>query len=56
MIHHLHFNDNLRIDHDDLLYKLRPLLDHLAKKFLDLGAVEQHPSVDQRRIHDYLFW
>ena len=47
IIHHLHFNDDLRINPDDRLYKLRPLLDYLAKKFLDLGVVKEHLLVEK---------
>ena len=47
IIHHLHFSDNLRIDPNDRLCKLMPLLDHLAKKFLDLEVVEEHLPVEK---------
>ena len=50
IIHHLHFNDNLRINSNKRLYKLTPFLDHLAKKFLNLGVVEEHLSVVESMI------
>ncbi|XP_055712575.1 piggyBac transposable element-derived protein 3-like isoform X2 [Phlebotomus papatasi] len=33
---HLHFNDNKKIDKEDKLHKVRPLVDHLNKKFPEL--------------------
>jgi hypothetical protein len=32
----LHFNDNTYIDPTDRLYKIRPLIDHLGQKFIDM--------------------
>ena len=45
--HHLHFNDNSRINSDYCLYKLRPLLNYPAKKFLDLGVNKDHLSLKE---------
>lgn len=53
IIHNVHFNDNTLHDGTDRLYKLRPLLDHMQKKFLEMNALDEHLSVDESMIPYY---
>ena len=43
----LHVNDNSKIDKTDKVYKVRPLLDHLNAKFMELKLLSEHLSVDE---------
>ncbi|MEL7307968.1 MAG: hypothetical protein AAGK05_08885, partial [Pseudomonadota bacterium] len=47
---HIHFADNDKIDFNDKLYKLRPLINSLNKKFGDHFVPEQHLSYDESMI------
>lgn len=50
ILHHFHLNDNSKIDPNDRLYKLRPMLDHFSKKFLELSVLDEHLSIDESMI------
>lgn len=47
---HIHFADNLMLDKNDKFAKLRPLFDHLNKRFLEKACPEEHHSVDEAMI------
>lgn len=48
ILKYLHFNDNMRNDGFDKLYKIRPLIDHMNSKFLEMGApLGTHFSIDE---------
>ena len=47
IIYHFCFNGNSRSDPNNRFYKLKPLLDHLTEKFLDLGVIEEHHLIDE---------
>jgi len=53
ILHHIHFNNNQQNDGQDRLYKLRPLLDHMQRKFLALNPLEEHLSIDESMIPYY---
>ena len=50
ILRHIHFNGNAVIDKEDQLYELRPLLNHLSQKFLELGTLEEHLCIDESMI------
>ena len=43
----LHVNDNSKIDKTDKLYKIRPLLDHLNRKFLEMNVLSENLAIDE---------
>ena len=53
ILHHIHFNENVAIDKEDRLYKLRLLLSHLSQKFLELVTLEEHLCNDESMISYY---
>lgn len=53
LIRHMHFNDNLRNDSTDKLYKLRPLIDDLNKNFREHGGLDEYLSIDESMIPYY---
>ena len=53
ILHHIHFNENVAIDKEDRLYKLRLLLSHLSQKFLELVTLEEHLCNDELMISYY---
>lgn len=50
---HFHFNDNSKIDVNDRIYKLRPLVDSLNESFLKHGGVPENLSIDESMIPYY---
>ena len=48
MLHHLHFNNNHKINNIDRSYKIWSLIDYLSRLFhkLDVLDLEEHLSVD----------
>lgn len=49
----IHFADNSAVDPNDKMYKLRPLTDHLNKKFLEHFVPEPNLSYDESMIRYY---
>ena len=48
ILRYIHFNNNLELDKDDRLYKIRPLIDHLNGKFKELAKpLAESLSVDE---------
>lgn len=50
---HLHFQDNTKLDQNDKLTKLRPLIAHFNKKFADLAPTEKNTCGDESMIEYY---
>ena len=50
LLSNFHLNDNFKLDRNDKLYKLRPLIDHLNKKFISCRTPREHLSVDESMI------
>ncbi|PSN30620.1 hypothetical protein C0J52_25634, partial [Blattella germanica] len=50
ILHYLHCNDNNKIDGNDCLYKLRPLIDLLNENFRAHGGVHEELSIDESMI------
>lgn len=48
-----HVNDNDKIDTDDRLYKLRPLITELNKNFRYHGGLEENVYIDESMIPYY---
>lgn len=46
----LHVNDNTKLDKNDKLYKLRPIIESLGKKFQENRPPGEHVSVDESMI------
>lgn len=53
ILRNFHLNDNAKIEEDDRLYKLRPLIDHLNKTFQHHGGLEENLSIDESMIPYY---
>lgn len=53
LLRHLHFNDNAKIDRNDKLYKIRPLLEALNRNFKNHGGLEEGLSIDESMIPYY---
>ena len=53
ILHHIHLNDNSNHDGSDRLYKLRPLLEHLQTKCLQLNSLDECLSIDESMIPYY---
>ncbi|KAG5861866.1 hypothetical protein JTB14_026684 [Gonioctena quinquepunctata] len=53
ILRHFHLNDNINIDKNDRLYKLRPLVYKLNKHFKQHGGLEESLSVDESMIPYY---
>ena len=50
LLSNFHLNDNFKLDRNDKLYKLRPLIGHLNKKFISCRTPREHLSVDESMI------
>ncbi|KAF2896907.1 hypothetical protein ILUMI_09270 [Ignelater luminosus] len=44
---HIHLCDNAKLEQNDKLAKLRPLFEHLNKKFLEYAFFEEYHSIDE---------
>lgn len=53
ILRNFHLNDNLQIDKEDRLYKLRPLITHLNKTYREHGGLEENISIDESMIPYY---
>lgn len=49
----IHFADNTKIDKNDKMYKLRPLVDLLKKRFMDNFQPEQNLNFDESMVEYY---
>ncbi|KAI4463877.1 transposase is4 [Holotrichia oblita] len=50
---HIHFSDNATLVQEDRLYKIRPLIDKLAKNFRQHGGLQEHLSIDESMVPYY---
>lgn len=53
ILRHFHLNDNFKIDANDRLYKLRPLIEELNQNFRYHGGLEENLSIDESMIPYY---
>lgn len=53
ILRHLHLNDNSKIDNENKLYKLQPLIDKLNDNFKKYGGLDEYISVDESMIPYY---
>lgn len=53
ILKYLHFNDNSKLQQEDRLYKLRPLVDILNKNFRKHGGFDEHLSIDESMVPYY---
>lgn len=53
IIRNLHVNDNSKIDKDDRLYKLRPIIESLNNNFRKYGGLDEKLSIDKSMIPYY---
>lgn len=53
ILKHIHFSDNATLVQEDRLYKIRPLIDKLAKNFRQHGGLREHLSIDESMVPYY---
>ena len=53
ILNNLHLNDNSKINADDRLYKLRPIIDHLNEVYPKHGGLIENLAVDESMIPYY---
>lgn len=53
ILRHFHINDNSKIDHENKLYKLQPLIDKLDQNFKYYGGLDEYLSIDESMIPYY---
>nr|XP_040563529.1 piggyBac transposable element-derived protein 3-like [Lepeophtheirus salmonis]XP_040563530.1 piggyBac transposable element-derived protein 3-like [Lepeophtheirus salmonis] len=49
ILHNIHFHDNT-LETNDRASKLRPLIDHIQKKFIEHGGFPEHLAIDESMI------
>ena len=47
---YIHFNDNTQLDPEDRYSEVRPLMDHLNMKFVDIFCGEEELDVDESMV------
>lgn len=53
ILRHIHLNDNNKIDKENKLYKLQPLIDKLNENFKKYGGLDENLSIDESMIPYY---
>lgn len=53
IMQNIHCCDNARLDKDDKFSKIRPVIELMNKKFMNLAPLEEHHSVDESMIPYY---
>ncbi|KAI4455521.1 transposase is4 [Holotrichia oblita] len=53
ILKHIHFSGNAALVQEDRLYKIRPLIDKLAKNLRQHGGLQEHLSIDESMVSYY---
>lgn len=53
ILNNFHLNDNSKLQSNDRLFKIRPVIDHLNESFLKYGILDENLSIDESMIPYY---